>query len=109
MGTRTAPPVAPRRNYVPRTWVHDRSTFKLAEGGASFGQSLKKQAIRIVRILTDDAEISLGLLLRDDEALQIRVAHCTGYVKDEFQMGNRQKWVIEAVSRSRIKEMVTLS
>jgi hypothetical protein len=103
-------PRAPQQQRrTPRGWNHAESCYTLAESGASFGRSLKRQALRTVKIVTDDAEIAIGYLIRDDEELQIRVGHCTGFVRDGFQIDRRQMWRLDAICRKRIVRMETLS
>lgn len=90
------------------SWKHGESTYTLSEGGEPFGRSLKAQSLKTVRVITDDAEISLGYLLRNDENNQIRVGHCVGFLRDLFQFSRKQIWRVDAVCRARIKEMVVL-
>lgn len=96
--------VKPRRS----SWNHGESTYTLATGGESFGRSLKNKALKLVRVITDDAEIALGYLLRNDENNQVRVGHCVGFMRDQYQFERRQQWRVDAVCRDRIKEMVVL-
>lgn len=93
---------APRTRPKPR-WQHGESTFTLAESGPDFGRFLKRQSLGLVRVVTDDAEI-IGFLLRDDEAGQLRVGHCVGFMRDEWQIERRQKWRVSAIGRERITE-----
>ena len=92
-----------------RGWNHGESMFTLASGGESFGRSLKKKAIATVQVVTDDGEIALGYLLRNDESLQVRVGHCVGYMGDNYYITRHQEWRVDAVCRERIERMVYLS
>jgi hypothetical protein len=96
--THTKPRVAHHR------WTHGESTYPLAESGRDFGAKLKAQSLGLYRVVTDDAEI-IGFLLRDDEAHQIRMGHCLGFVKDDWEIERRQRWRVDAVARHRIRAM----
>jgi hypothetical protein len=70
--------------------------------GDRAGEDFKARAIRFERVVTDDAEISLGLLIRDDEDNQIRIAY-------RARGGRNPLWKLVAIDRSRILERRTLS
>jgi hypothetical protein len=108
-----------RNSKQVRPWRHAESTYTLATGGDKFGQFLKKQAFKFVRVVTDDAQIDFGLLIRDDEDNQIRVGHRvsvplplrTGeeYYTSPLNQRRRYEWRLDAVARERIQEVRTLS
>jgi hypothetical protein len=94
-----------------RLWPHKQSTFTLAHGGDGFGRSMKERAIAIVRVVTTDLEIPLGLLVRDDEDNQIRVAHHVsvpaGY--RHWPDSRRYEWRLDAIDRNAVRELTRLS
>lgn len=100
----TALSPAPTTRRKPPRWQHAESSYTLAESGPDFGRSLKRQSLGIVVVVTDDAEF-VGYLLRDDEPGQIRVGHCIGFMRDEWQIERRQKWRVSAIGRGRITEL----
>lgn len=73
----------------------------LARGSRRMGEQFKRRNIGLVCVKTDDAEITLGMLLRDDEKHQIRICHCVD--------GRRGIFEIIAVARDRVKRMVGLN
>lgn len=109
----------PRQHNYPRPWRHAESTYTLATGGASFGRFLKSKAFKIVKVVTDDAEINLGLLIRDDEDHQIRVGYRASLPlplkrweempQSPLNRRRRYEWRLDAVARERIQEMRVLS
>lgn len=103
---------ATRQQQRPRqyNWNHGESTFVLGRGNDRWGAQLKEQRIGIVALKTDDAEINFGLLMRDDEPHQIRVAFRTSVLTNrDIQngltvLGTRHEWQVLAVARHRILE-----
>lgn len=98
-----------------RPWPHETASFTLARGGDAFGQEMKSRRIKLARIVTDDCEITLGVVIRDDEDNQVRVAHRCSVLRNPSELGNpitlkrRHEWRLDAICRNRITEMVTLS
>lgn len=117
-GAGKSPPRVPKRPAS--NWRHAESMYTLLRQPIkrgdrfgtphdAFGDSLRKDAKAVVQVVTDDAEISMGLLLRDDENNQIRVAHVTSVMGDEFEMRRRQEWRVDAVCKARIIALRKLS
>ncbi len=108
---------SPRFNSPTRPWGHAESTYNLAKGGPKFGDFLKTKAFKLVKVVTDDAQIDLGLLVRDDEEGQIRVGHLVSvekpYQRDDaveyLNLKRRPEWRLDAISRDRITEFRVLS
>jgi hypothetical protein len=102
-----------------RPWRHAESTFTLGSGGDKFGESLKAKALKVVQVKTDDAEIALGFLIRDDEDGQIRVGYRASVVKpyqgqqeipeQHLNQRRRTEWRVDAIARDRITELRVLS
>lgn len=94
-----------------RFWPHAESCYTLAKGGDRFGIQFKKRALGFVRIVTDDAEITLGIVVRDDEDNQVRVAHRVSVPRNPLDPESKRyhEWRLDAVCRSRILERVALN
>jgi hypothetical protein len=80
-----------------RTWSTTTSYFTLGVGGEAFGQSMKEKRIGLINVTTDDIQIDMGLVIRDDEDNQIRVAF-------RERRGKRPVWRLVAIHRPRILE-----
>ena len=81
-----------------------KSWSKVQSGDASFGRLMKQQAQSFVRVLTDDLEISLGVLLRKSRH-RVRVGFC----KRSGTSRKAQRWDVVDITPGRIVELQGLS
>lgn len=113
------PKVTPRpqpQRRPARPWRHAESMFTLATGSNRWGEQLKQQALSFVAVTTDDGEIPFGLLIRNDEDNQIRVAHRVSVLRNPNEIGEsplnmrrRVEWRLDAIARDRITDYRVLS
>lgn len=97
-----------------RAWPHRSSNFMLSTGGDRFGDMLKEKRIALVKVVTDDLEIPLGMLMRADEDNQVRVGYRTtiprypNASRQPLNERRRHEWRLDAINRDRIREMVVI-
>ena len=90
-----------RRDRPPEGVILNPSYRILAKGGKRMGEGFKRKNLGLVRIVTDDIEITLGMVLRNDEERQVRLCHCVD--------GRHGLFEIVAVDRQRIQAMQVLN
>jgi hypothetical protein len=95
------------------------SYYVTAQGGPDLGRWAKKKALFLARVVTDDAEFPLAMVLRNDEKNRVRIVACVGSMRHPPTANSPHKgseWGIGplkfqhiSVERARISEMVKLS
>lgn len=89
--------------------MRTRSCRTLGQGREDLRDWIKQRSTAIVKVVTDDAEIALAYLIRED-AKFIVVGTCERErMFDNFQFGHRLRWVTLSIPRNRIKEFSTRS
>lgn len=83
----------------------------IAEGGLDLWDDLKAKSLGTVRCLTDDTEISLGLLIKNaDGEVRIGTITPTRPASLETQeLGRRHRTQVLSIQSHRIKRLVTVS
>jgi hypothetical protein len=101
-----------------------RSVISIQEGGRSFGDWIKKHSKGIARVTVATHTVSrpvtdangkvidhrpfhlssseyLGHILHDD-GRHIKLGHCRGFVRDNFEIERKQKWEVVKIDRNAI-------
>jgi hypothetical protein len=83
-----------------------RSCKVIAEGGVALLDDLKRKAVGIVRVLTDDTEINLAHLLSNvGNRVKVLVQCPTRHDLNDQQIGRRIKTQVLEIPKSRIRSM----